>query len=185
MINLMPDTAKQQLRAARTNTILFRYILVILGSALFLALIAWGAFFLLSQIKDTSQRLIDANDSKTAVFDQTKAQIESLSADLNEVKGILDQEILYSKVMVNIAQQMPANTVLDKLTLDADSFSGKPITLKAYGKSNEDIVQLRNRFQSSSHFRNVNFQNVTENDGIAGYPVSVTMTLTLNRSIAQ
>lgn len=185
MINLLPDDQKKELRSARMNTTLSRYIFVLLGSGLFLALISWGAFFLLDQIKSSNEQLIEANDTKAAVYSDTKAQIDTLSASLGEAKSILDQEILYSKVLVNIAQQMPANTVLDKVTLDDNAFNGAPITLKAYGKTNDDIVELRNRFQSSSHFTNVNFQTVSETDGIDGYPVSVTLSLTFNRSIAQ
>jgi Tfp pilus assembly protein PilN len=186
MINLMPTDLKNELRAARTNVILLHYITVILVGAAFLALILWGAFILLGQIQDSSKRLIEANDTKAEVYSQTKQQVDSLSASLSEAKGILDQEIPYSNVLVNIAQQMPAGTIMDKITLDASSFSGTPLTLKVYAKTSADAVALRDRFQNSPFFSNVNFQSVSgTSDGVAGYPVSATLTLTLNRSISQ
>lgn len=186
MINLMPTDVKKELRAARTNIILMRYIMVILISASFLALILWGSFILLGQIQDSSKRLIEANDTKAEVYSQTKQQVDSLSAGLSEAKGILDQEILYSNVLVNIAQQMPTGTIVDKITLDKTSFSGTPLTLKVYAKTSADAVALRDRFQSSAFFSNVNFQSVSDtSEGIEGYPVSATLTVTLNRSISQ
>lgn len=186
MINLMSPDVKKELRAARTNVTLLHYMVVIIISAAFLALILWGSFILLGQIQDSSKRLIDANDTKAEVYSQTKQQVDSLSASLNEAKGILDKEILYSNVFVNIAQQMPPGTIIDKIALDATSFSGTPITLKVYAKTNADAVALRDRFQNSAFFSKVNFQSVSDTSGgIDGYPVSATLTLTLNRSISQ
>lgn len=185
MINLMPDDAKKQLRAARSNTNLLRYMLVLLFAAAFIGLILYGAYFLLTLTKDSAQSLIDVNADKASVYSETKAQVDSLSASLSEAKGILDQEIPYSHVLVNIAQQMPAGTILDKLTLNAAAFSSNPITIKVFAKTTDDAVALRERFQNSPLFSNVNFQSISDTDGTAGYPVSVTMTLILNKAAAQ
>ncbi|MFZ2126111.1 MAG: PilN domain-containing protein [Candidatus Microsaccharimonas sp.] len=186
MINLMPDDAKREIRAARANVVLVRYITILLISAAFLALVVWGSYLLLGQIHTSAQQQITANDTQAAVYSQTKQQVDSLSAGLTEAKTILDQEILYSNVLVNIAQQMPANTVIDKLTLDSNSFIGTPLTLKVYAKSSNDAVALRDRFQSSPFFSNVSFESVSDTSGgITGYPVSATITLTLNRAISQ
>jgi Tfp pilus assembly protein PilN len=185
MINLMPPDVKKELRAARMNVALLHYITVIFISTVFLALVLWGAFILLGQIQDSSKRLIEANDTKAEVYSQTKQQVDSLSAGLAEAKGILDQEILYSNVLVNIAQQMPAGTIIDKITLDETSFRGTPLTLKVYAKTSGDAVALRDRFQSSAFFSDVNFQSVSDASGVNGYPVSATLTVTLDRSISQ
>lgn len=182
----MPDNAKKEIRAARANVVLMRYSNVLLLSAIFLALVAWGSYLLLGQIHASAKQQITANDTKAAVYSQTKQQVDSLSAGLAEAKTILDQEILYSNVLVNIAQQMPANTVIEKLTLDSSSFTGTPLTLKVYAKTSGDAIALRDRFQSSAFFSKVSFESVSDTSGgIAGYPVSATMTLTLNRTIVQ
>ena len=186
MINLMPDPLKKEIRAARANVVLVRYINTMVISSLFLAFILWGSFMLLGQIQDSAKKQIEASDTRAAVYSQTKEQVTSLSTGLSEAKTILDQEILYSNVLVNIAQQMPVNTVIEKLTLDSTSFNGTPMTLKVYAKTSDDAVAIRERFQSSPFFSNVNFESISDTSGgIDGYPVSVTMTLTLNRTIAQ
>jgi len=182
----MPDTAKQQLRAARMNIVLVRYINVLIISAVFLGFVIWGSYFLLAQINGSAKTLTEANDTKAAVYSQTKAQVDTLSASLREAGTILDQEVLYSNVLINIAQQMPANTVIDKITLDATSFNGTPLTLKVYAKTSSDAVSLRDKFQGSPFFSNVNFQSVSDTTtDIPGYPVSATMTLTLNKAITK
>ncbi|MDB5162132.1 MAG: Fimbrial assembly family protein [Candidatus Saccharibacteria bacterium] len=187
MINLMPDGDKRELRAARTNVLLIRYITVIFLAAAFLGLILFGSIYLLDQTRLSSQNLIDANSTKASVFNETKAQVDALSGQLTETKNILDQEVLYSKVLTNIAQTMPAGTILDKLTLDSASLlNNTPTSLKIYAKKTDDAVKLQNNFQSSPFFANVTFQDLTDNGGAAdSYPVSATMTLTLTKAITQ
>jgi len=186
MINLLPDEAKKELRAARINVLLIRYMGVIFAAFAFLVLILFGSYFLLDQTKVSSQKLIDANDTKAEVYSSTKEQINSLSTQLAEAKGILDQEILYSNVLVNIGQQMVPGTIIDKVSLDSASFSGTPLTLTVYAKTTDDAVALRDRFQGSALFSNVNFQTISDSaSAITDYPVSATMTLQLDRKITQ
>jgi len=185
MINLMPDDVKKEIRSARTNVILTRYIIVVLLAFAFLVLLLAGSYVVLTQTKNSAQQLIDSNDTKAEVYSTTKAQVDALSGSLSETKTLLDQEVLYSNVLVNIGQQMPEGTVLSGITLNASSFAGTPVTLKAYAKTTEIAVSLREKFQSTPIFSNVNFESVSDSDGINGYPVSVSMTLTVTKAAAQ
>lgn len=185
MINLMPDDAKKEIRAARTNVILTRYIIVIVLAFAFLVLLLAGSYLVLGQTKSSAQQVIDSNDTKAEVYSTTKAQVDALSAGLSETKRILDDEVQYSHVLTNIGQQMPAGTVLSGITLDSTSFVGTPVTLKAYAKTTEAAVALREQFQSTPIFTNVNFESISDTDGINGYPVSVSMTLTVTKAAAQ
>lgn len=186
MINLMPDDAKKEIRSARVNVLLTRYIFVILLAFVFLALLLAGSYVVLTQTKQSAKQLIDANGTKAEVYSSTKVQVDALSSSLAETKSILDQEVLYSNVLMNIGQQMPAGTVIDKITLDAASFTGTPLSLKAYAKTSDAAVALRGKFQSSPIFTNVNFESVSDTaGGIPGYPVSVSMTLTITKLATQ
>ena len=181
MINLLPYDAKKEIRAARLNVILSRYIIVTLLAFVFLVLLLGGSYVILTQTKNSAEQLIDVNSSKADVYSTTKAQVDSLSAGLSETKLILDKEVLYSKVLINIGQQMPPGTVLGSVTLNTASFAGTPVTLKAYAKSTDDAVALRQKFQTSAIFSNVNFDSVSGAGGIDGYPVGVSMTVTMTR----
>lgn len=184
MINLMPDAAKKEIRSARVNVVLTRYITVIIFAFAFLVLLLAGSYFVLEQTKDSAQRLIDANGTKAQVYSTTKAQVDALSASLSQTKSILNQEVLYSNVLMNIGQQMPAGTVIDSITLNAASFTGTPVALKVYAKTNDAAVALREKFQGTTIFSNVNFDSVSDSSGIAGYPVSVAITLTVTKEAA-
>lgn len=186
MINLMPDEEKKELRAARVNVLLLRYMFVIFLACVFLTFILIGSFYLLGLTKQSAQGLINANDTKASVYSDTKTQIDSLSQSLSGAKAMLDQEVLYSNVLVNFAQLMPPGTVIDKITLDSNSFGTAPLTLTVYAKTTADAVALRDRFQGSNLFSNINFQTISDSSGgIPGYPVSATMTLTVLRTAAK
>lgn len=185
MINLMPDDAKKEIRSARLNVILGRYIIVILFAFGFLMLLLAGSYVVLTQSKASAQRLVDTNGTKADVYSSTKAQVQALSASLSQTKTILDQEVLYSNVLINIGQQMPAGTVLSNITLNSASFAGTAVNLKAYAKTTADAVALRQKFQSSPIFTNVNFDSVSGSTGIDGYPVGVSITLTITRAAAK
>ena len=185
MINLMPEDIKKEIRSARTNVILVRYIVVIVLAFAFLILLLVGSYVILTQTKATAQRIVDSNGEKAQVYSTTKAQVDALSGSLTQTKTILNQEILYSNVLTNIGQQMPAGTVLSSIALNAASFTGTPVTLKVYAKTTDDAVALRQKFQSAPIFSNVNFDSVSDSSGITGYPVSVSMTLVVTRAAAQ
>lgn len=185
MINLMPDDAKKEIRSARLNVILSRYIFIIIVAFIFLVLLLAGSYVILTQTKNSAEQLISINSSKADIYSTTKAQVDSLSAGLSETKTILNQEVLYSNVLINIGQQMPPGTVLSSVALNASSFTGTPVSLKAYAKTTDDAVALRQKFQASPIFANVNFDSVSDSKGIDGYPVGVSMTLTLTRLAAQ
>lgn len=186
MINLLPIDKKAEIRAARTNLILVRYITILLLAIAFVLGSIYITYTVLGLTKDSSEQTIASNDLRAGVYSSTKAQVDALSASLAQSKVLLDQEIRYSKVFVNIAQFMPAGTVFGKLALDNTSFSGAPVSTRVYAKTSADAVTLRQNFEKSAMFSGVNFQTIVESgSGIDGYPVSVDMTLTLNRKVAQ
>ncbi|MFZ1301676.1 MAG: PilN domain-containing protein [Candidatus Microsaccharimonas sp.] len=185
MINLLPTDKKAEIRAARTNVILVRYIVILIMALVFILGAMYVSYTVLGLTKKSAEDTIASNNIEADVYSSTKAQVTALSTSLAETRVILDQEIRYSKVFVNIGQLMPPGTVFEKLSLDDNAFNGTPINTKVYAKTSADVIALRQNFQSSPMFTGVNFQTVVETGGgIEGYPVSVELTLTLNRAAA-
>ena len=182
MINLLPDNTKVQLRAARVNVILLRYIIVIVIAFAFVAMVLAGSYVLLTQTKTSAEQLIAANDTKAQAFSQTQAEISQLSGTLSGAKSILDQQIIYSDFLRTLGQTMPAGTVMESLTLNDAAFNGTPVVVKVYATSSDAAVGLREQFQANPAFSSVNIESISETGGIDGYPVSASLTLTINRS---
>jgi Tfp pilus assembly protein PilN len=186
MINLLPIDKKAEIRAARTNLILIRYITILVCAVAFVLGAMYVTYTVLGFTKDSSEKIIASNDVKAGVYSSTQSQVNNLSASLSETKVLLDKEVRYSKVFVNIAQLMPSNTVFGKLELTDSSFNGTPTNVKVYAKTSAHAVTLRQNFEKSPMFSGVSFKTIVESgSGIDGYPVSVDMTFIINRMVAQ
>lgn len=184
MINLLPDGTKKQLRAARANVVIGYYLLILLCAAGFLALLLFGSMFLLDQTKQSAQALIQANDSQASAYSSTQEKLNELRSDLELSKTILDNEVLYSRLLPKIGQLMPEGTIIDSLRIQESSYQ-QPVEITIYAKSTDAVTSLRDRFQSSSLFSGVTIESVSSSGGISGYPVSASLTLTFNREAAK
>lgn len=184
MINLLPGNAKKELRAARANVTLLNYILMLGAGVIFLAVLCTAVYFVLNDTKSSAEVLIDENQSKSTELGSVQAQGESLRASLSSAKTILNQEVLYTKVITGIASLMPEGVVLDGLNLSPATF-GSPTNLQIFAKSNEAALQLKDSLQSSSLFSNVNFQSLSTGSQSGTYPVNATLSLVINKSAAQ
>lgn len=183
MINLLAYDRKAELRAARANVILLRYIGIILLAFLFISGSLFLSRTLLEATMQNAEKLISANDTKASVYAETKEQVDSLGKQLSQASTLLNQEVKYSSLLPSIAQLMPEGTVLGEVTLTTvNSSTGTPVEVKAYAKSLTEASALQRQFQSSALFSRVNLQSTTETGGIKNYPVVATMSLTLNRT---
>ncbi|MDB5162627.1 MAG: Fimbrial assembly family protein [Candidatus Saccharibacteria bacterium] len=186
MINLLPIDKKAEIRAARTNLILVRYIAILLMAITFILGSMYVTYTVLALTKASSEDVIASNDLRAGVYSSTKSQVDALSASLAQTKLLLNEEVRYSKVFINIAQLMPAGTVFGKIALDNTSFGGVPIITKVYAKTSADVVALRQNFEKSPMFTGVKFQTIIETgSSVEGYPVSADITFTINKAVAQ
>lgn len=186
MINLLPVDKKAEIRAARTNLILVRYITILILAIAFVLASMYVTYGVLGLTKGSSEKIIASNEVRTDIYSSTQSEVDALSTSLTKTKSILNQDVRYSKVFVNIAQLMPPGTVFGKLELNDSSFNGVPTNAKIYAKTSADAVVLRQNFEKSSLFSGVSFQTIVESGtGVQGYPASVDMTFTINRTTAQ
>ncbi len=183
MINLLPDDAKTEIRAARTNVILVKYIAILGIGLIFLGSVFLGAYFVLLSTKASAQATIDENASKSTAYNSVKLAASSLTASLASAKSILDKEVDYTRILTSIAQAMPPGVVLDSLSLSPTTL-GVPMTLQAFAKTTEAALALKTNFQKSTLFSNVTLISITDSpSGQTGaYPKTISLSLTINRS---
>lgn len=183
MINLLATDRKDEIKAARVNVILLRYKGIIMLAFMFIAGALFVSYSVLTSTMTSAENIISANDIKADVYDQTRQQVESLSGKLNETKSILNQEVRYSQVLVKLGQLMPKGTILGDVTLTTASFNGQPVDIKAYAKSTNEAGLLQAAFQSSPLFSQpVTIKGTETNQEVDGYPVTISMSVVLNRA---
>ncbi len=185
MINLLADSRKDDIRAGRVNVILSRYIGIILMALVFMMAVLGVSYTVLQNTLSTAETQIESNDVKADVYSGTKSQVDTLSAKLTDTKATLEQEISYAKVITTLGQLMPEGAIIGSLELNEASFSGAPMELKTYAKTNEGAVVIAEKLRGSPLITQVNLQSTDTAQGIEGYPIGVNLTITLNRAWAK
>lgn len=185
MINLLPPEEKRQLRAARTNSLLLRYNLLLLGAVIFLAASIAITYFYLSTTKANAETVISENNAKVGGLASVQADATTFRTNLATAKQILDNEVIYTKVILAIAALLPSGTVLDRLNLDSQTF-GTETTIAARVKNYDLALKLKDAFQSSPLFTNVHFQSITSSSTVGDqYPLTVNLNVTIKKDAAK
>ncbi len=185
MINLLADVRKDQIRAARTNVILVRYVTILIAATLFLL----GTLFISSKIlqatKESADAIVANNDIKADVYSETRTKVAALSAKLTESKSILSQEVRFSSVLITLGQSMPSGAILGPLELTELAFRGQPTEIIAYAKTSDDATAIRNALQASQLFSDVSLRGTDESGGVSNYPVKVMLSVQFSQRGAQ
>lgn len=172
MINLLPNETKQQIRAARTNSILIRYMIILGFAFTFLALACAATFLFLLNIEET-------NENGTKNTSQSSTNNQSTIT-----KNILDQQVSYSELIMGIAAALPSGTILDSLSIN-DNALNAPMTLQIHARSTDDAAKLKDSFKPPL-FSNTNINSTTnDSSGPTDYHVKVTVSVTINKGLAQ
>src|SRR6266542_973858 len=112
MINLLPQEEKKQFRAARTNTLLIRYNIALIGAMAFLGIAMAVVYIYLGNAKANSEQIITDNKAKASGYAAVESQANIFRSNLAIAKQILGNEVTYSKVILAIANLLPAGTTL-------------------------------------------------------------------------
>lgn len=184
MINLLPDETKKQLRAGRTNILLIKFIILLGIATVFLAMACMAVYIFLTSTKTASE-----NSAKTGQTNNLTAtvnqQAETLRTNLATASSILDQQIFYSKIVMGIAAVLPIGTVLDTLTLNSSTLNS-PVTLSVKAKLNSDEPKLKANFDKNNLFSGYKLVSiVTDTSDISGYPITISISVTINKGLAQ
>ena len=183
MINLLPPSEKKQIRAARANTLLFRYNILSLIAVVF---IVGAMVFVYVQLENEGARADQTrqeNESKAAGFSKTQQDATELRNGLSSAKKIFDTEIRYSKALIRFSSLIPNGAYISTIQLDADSFD-KPKTWLFNIKGEQAANDLRDNFIKSPYFTNVTLGKVMTSSS-SDYPYTIEVTATMKKSIAQ
>lgn len=182
MINLLPDEMKKDLRAARTNTVLFRYNIMLIIAALFLAGALIVVYVFLSTMKTSAENAIQENITKEQSYENVKQEANAFKNSLGDAKIILDEEISYSRALIRYAQLFPDGTAVSNLQLNAASFTAPmDVSVKITGQSAAQA--LIRSMTTSSYVTNFSRKSITiSQDGT--YPYTMDVTFTLKKEIS-
>jgi Tfp pilus assembly protein PilN len=182
MINLLPEQNKKNIQAGRTNLLLVRYNILMLGALMF-AFASLGVLYIyLANTKAAAEQTITDNKAKVSEYNTVESQAADFRAHLATAKQIMDQEIVYTKIVLQVARLIPHGVVIDNLALDPKTF-GAATVMTAHCKTVDDATALKESFQNTTLFSNVYFASLSNNEGdTTGYPITVTLNVTMNKA---
>lgn len=184
MINLISPNLKKQFSAGRINSILVRCIWI--GVILFLLVVVMAGltYAILDKTKTDAEEQIREADARVTDYQMTQAKATQFQSDLSTAKSILDQQTSYSSVLLKISKLMTPGTSLTGIVLDNTTF-GSPMDLQVLAKDESAAVRLKDSFQQSSLFSNVQFKSLSVGGSSATYPITVQFQVTINKESAE
>jgi Tfp pilus assembly protein PilN len=177
MINLLPPEQKKQIRAARSNLLLLRYNILLLGALTFLLIATAVTYFYLNNTKASSEKTIQENRAKVTDYRSVQQKADNFRSNLATAKQILDKDVTYTKVIIEISRLLPPGVTLDTLSLDSKTF-GTSTTFAAKAKSYDAALALKDSLQKSTVFSNVYFASIS-GTGTGDYPINVNLNVTI------
>lgn len=162
MINLLSPDSKRQLRAARRNIILRRYVAFITSVAVLVFATFGVGYYLTTQERASLQAEAASHSDRLAKYKAARDTADQYTKDLATAKNILSHEVVFSDLIIQISKTLPEGVVLSDLSLSTDTF-GTEITIKAHAK-NSDVapLSLKTALEQSNLFSNVKIANITD-----------------------
>lgn len=176
MINLLSTDYKRQLRAARANTLLLRYSILLLVIVAVLVLGMAVIFYLLHTGKQAAEETIRDNAAKVSQYTGTQVQAEQLRSEITGAKQLIDGSVSYTKVIDGLARVLPKGAILANLQATPGELrSPKTLTFKITGE--QTALDLRRALQQSPLFLSAAFGKLSLNQDPdkATYPFQLDM----------
>lgn len=184
MINLMPIHEQKEIRAARANSLLMRYSILMLIATLFVLAALAFTYLSLTAIGRAADKEKIENQQKASGLVQTQVEAEKLRNDLMSAKNLFDNEIKYSLIVTRITNLLPAGAAIDALHIETSTFD-QPKTLSVQIKNREAAEELEKNFKASPYLKDVSLGSISTNSESNAYPYIAEITFTLDRSISQ
>lgn len=188
MINLLPDDAKRDIRAARMNVALLRYNFLTIIAIAALSGLCFLFYVIMQNSQLTALETNNTNTTKANNFSAVRKAADDYRNNLSIASKILDNGVNYTAVIFAITKLLPEGVVLDGLNLTASNF-GQQTSFVAHAKTYDQATKLKENFQTSTLFSNVYFQSLTDSEtaaqgeGKTAYPIAVTISAKLNKVV--
>lgn len=188
MINLLPESQKNELRSARANVVLLRYNIITIVAIILLGLFCALFYVILSSDKNTAIVQNEQSSAESKKYSDTRKQADMFKKDLALASKIFSKEVNYTDTIFAIASVLPQGVVLDSLDLNANSF-GNETVFTAHAKDQASVTRLKDSFQKSKeHFENAHFQTISDtnaqnvnNNGDKAYPITVNISVKIKK----
>lgn len=164
MINLMPSDMKEQIKFAKLNRLVLRY----LWGAIFVVLalggvFGWALYSLNNQTKVASAGAAERQQTIDKLTKTFVPQAKEASDRLNAIKYVQGTQTHFSAVIADIAKVEPVGVTIKGLTLTgADNV---PVVISISAASYNDALAFRNALATSPRVAGADLESITADTG--------------------
>jgi Tfp pilus assembly protein PilN len=176
MINLLPPDLKEAYRYAHRNVVLVRWVVAFGVGLVLFAGISTGGLIYLKQIDNGYAN--DIASKHTSLKQQDEAgvekQVKDISGSLKLAVQVLSKEVLFSKLLGQLATVTPNNAVLTDLTIAQDESA---INITAHTTDYNAATQLQTNITDPANkiFSKADIINIACGQSDPQYPCEVTI----------
>ncbi len=119
MINLLPPEIKETYRYGRRNRAIARWIITIVLCIVGASALTAGGYVYLNNSIDTTKQQVGDSQKQLQALDQAgvQKQVTTISNNLKLATQVLSKEILFSKLLKQLAAVTPDNAILTGLSI--------------------------------------------------------------------
>lgn len=189
MINLLDPEKQRQIKAARLNVKLRRFVALSLVVVVSVGVVYGAGFWIASNERISAKAEHTTSETELKKYQKVVNAAKVYRQNLTTAKQILSNGMTFSSFLTDLGSTLPANTIIDSLSVSVKrtgSQSPGTIELSTRGKSYDDILKTKHAFENSKILSSVKIirTNVPEKPaekGIAAtYPYEATFQVTIN-----
>lgn len=179
MINLLPTDLKEERKFGRFNQLIIKLLIGIALISIFATIVMLSGL----QLTKADQKFLeDSIAIKTTAYSEVKPfeeQSNKLKTKISNIEKLFEREVMFSKLLVDIASSIPVGAQLTDLSLTGTST--EPLQITANVNNQELAGVLRKNLVDSGIFESADIQSVILEAGSdteeEHYAVSLTASL--------
>lgn len=164
MINLLPPELKQQYVYGRRNVTLRRWAVAMAFGLAGVMVVTFGGLFLMEQsIASYKSEVVAAEQVlKDQELEETRAEAQKITANIKLATDVLSREILFSKLLTQVAKVVPDGANLTDLSISKEQDT---IEVKAVSSDYNSATQLQVNLQDPANkiFSKADIQSISCN----------------------
>ncbi len=177
MINLLPQTLKEEVAYSRKNTTVMRYLKLGIMVSVMLVAILYGARYYLNQQIAQTQNSIANKQLQIGHYKSLQHDAKLVNARLVSIQKVQTGQAKFSLLLSDLAQYMPKGTAITSLTLTGDD--KKPVRLTVEAQDYKTALGFRDSIARSQRISAADIETIEATTDAAGkttYKVTITFT---------
>lgn len=160
MINLISPVRKDELRFAKLNRVVLRYLRLIIVLLIVIGGILGGTLYYIGTLKTHVAADVATKKLEIAKNTPFMKQAQDVSDRLIAIKSIQASQTRFSLLLDDLAKVLPQGVAIDTITLTGDD--SKPVRIAVTGNSYNSILAFRDAVVKSARISGVDLETIAQ-----------------------